>query len=46
MKTISTEQALVLEQFLAEYWSLFEGHCEEHGVDANEIAMALGGEPE
>lgn len=41
MKAVSTEAATVIDLFLAEHWSLFEQHCDEQGVDAEETAQEL-----
>jgi hypothetical protein len=32
--------------YISEYWSLFEGWCEQRGEDAQAIYEAIGGEPE
>lgn len=41
MKAVSTEAAAVISLFLAEHWQLFEEHCEEQGVGAEETAQEL-----
>lgn len=41
MKAVSTEAATVIDLFLQEHWQLFEQHCEEQGVDAEETAHEL-----
>lgn len=37
---------MVLRDFLGDKWASFVAFCEEKGADANEIYVALGGEPE
>lgn len=39
------DQKLLLQEFLAENWHLWEAHCEHRGVDPNDIYVnELGGE--
>lgn len=39
------DQKLLLQEFLAEHWNLWEAHCEHRGVDPNDIYVnELGGE--
>lgn len=37
---------MIVRDFVAENWSKFEAFCEERGVEANDIYVALGGESE
>jgi len=41
MKELTDNEASVIDSFLAEHWSLFEEHCEEQGVEADEVAEKL-----
>lgn len=43
MVQLTDEQAQVIDIFLSEHWSLFESHCDEQGVDADEFTTTLGG---
>lgn len=37
---------IILKDWVADNWSKFQYFCEERGVDANEIYIKLGGEPD
>lgn len=44
---MSEDQKNLLEMFLAENWSLWTNHCEQHGEDPEDIYVnVLDGEPE
>lgn len=40
------EAHVSLVEFLSEYWSLWELHCESRGENAQDLYEAIGGEPE
>jgi len=38
---LDSTDKVVIDSFLAENWAEFEAHCEQHGVDADEISEKL-----
>ncbi len=38
---LDSTDKVVIDSFLAENWADFEAHCEQHGVDADEISKKL-----
>lgn len=41
---MTEEEKKAIREFLAEYWSRWEGHCSDIGVDAQKVYTDLGGE--